>query len=196
MINYFWFALIGISTVVGIMNGRADLLNQAIINGVKDAVEISVGLIGIMSLWLGIMKIAEYSGIIRALSRVIDPMLRPLFGGIGDSSQAMGAIIMNLSANMLGLGNAATPMGIKAMEELQRLNPDKETASDAMCMFLVLNTECVQFIPTTMIAVRAVEGSKDPAAILVPILISSIGAAIISIIATVFIGKAYRRFES
>ncbi|MDI6601356.1 MAG: nucleoside recognition domain-containing protein [Thermoanaerobacteraceae bacterium] len=195
MINYFWFALIGISTIAGIMNGRVDLLNHAIINGVKDAVEISIGLIGIMSLWLGIMRIAEYSGLIKVLSRALYPILRPLFNELTVSNQAMGAIIMNLSANMLGIGNAATPMGIRAMEELQRLNTDKESASDAMCMFLVLNTECVQFIPTTMIAIRAVEGSEDPAAILVPILISSLGAAIISVMATIFIRKTYRRFE-
>ncbi len=195
MVNYFWFALIGISVVVGVINGRVDLLNQAIIDSAKDAVEIAIGLIGIMSLWLGIMKIAERAGLNKALSRVISPILRPLFGGLDKNGRAMGAIIMNLSANMLGLGNAATPMGIKAMEELEKLNPNKGTASDAMCMFLVLNTECVQFIPTTMIAVRAAEGSNDPAAIFAPILLSSVAAAVISIIAAVFIRKAYRRFE-
>ena len=195
MVNYFWFALIGISTVVGVINGRVDLLNQAIINSAKEAVEIAIGLVGIMSLWLGIMKIAERAGLNKALSRVLSPILRPLFGGLDKNGQAMGAIIMNLSANMLGLGNAATPMGIKAMEELEKQNPNKGTASDAMCMFLVLNTECIQIIPTTMIAVRAAEGSKNPAAIFMPILVSSVLATVISVITTAFIARAYRKYE-
>ncbi|TZE82132.1 nucleoside recognition domain-containing protein [Calorimonas adulescens] len=195
MINYFWFTLIGISAIVGVLTGRIDQLNQAIMNGAKDAVEISIGLIGIMGLWLGIMRIAEHSGLINLLSRALYPVLKPLFKELPEDNMAMGAMIMNLSANTLGLGNAATPMGIKAMEELQRLNPDKESASDAMCMFLVLNTECVQFMPTTMIAIRAVEGSKDPAAIVLPIMISSITAAAMSVIVTLLIRMAYRRYK-
>jgi spore maturation protein A len=160
MLNYIWFGMMFISVVVGIFTGNIDAVTEAAIDMAKVAVEISIGLIGIMALWLGIMKIAEASGLIRIIARGLRPITIRLFPDVPEDHPAIGSIVLNMSANMLGLGNAATPLGLKAMEELQELNPKKDTATDAMVMFLAINTSSVQLIiPATVVALMGAAAS-------------------------------------
>ncbi len=161
MLNYIWFGMMLISVVAGIFTGNIDAVTEAAINMAKVAVEISIGLIGIMALWLGIMKIAEASGLIRIIARGLKPITIRLFPDVPEDHPAIGSIVLNMSANMLGLGNAATPLGLKAMEELQELNPKKDTASNAMVMFLAINTSSVQLIvPATVVALMGATASQ------------------------------------
>jgi spore maturation protein A len=161
MLNYIWFGMMAIGVIVGVFTGRIDAVTEAAIDMAKTAVEISIGLIGIMALWLGVMKIAEESGLIRIIARALRPIMVRLFPDVPADHPAMGSIVLNMSANMLGLGNAATPLGLKAMEELQELNPDKETASNAMVMFLAINTSSVQLIlPATVVALMGAVSSQ------------------------------------
>jgi spore maturation protein A len=161
MLNYIWFGMMAIAVVVGAFTGRIDAVTEAAIDMAKTAVEISIGLIGIMALWLGVMKIAEESGLIRIIARGLRPIMVRLFPDVPADHPAMGSIVLNMSANMLGLGNAATPLGLKAMEELQELNPNKETASNAMVMFLAINTSSVQLIlPATVVALMGAVSSQ------------------------------------
>ncbi len=160
MLNYIWFAIILISVIVGSINGKIDAVTEAAITSAETAVEISIGLIGIMALWLGIMKIAEESGLVEVIAKVVRPITIRLFPDIPPDHPAIGSIVLNLSANVLGLGNAATPLGLKAMQELQEINPKKDTATDAMCMFLAINTSSVQLIPpATVIALLKTSAS-------------------------------------
>jgi spore maturation protein A len=190
MLNYIWFALLAIALVVAMFNGTAAQVTKASVDSAKTAVEISLGLIGIMTLWLGIMRVAEKAGLVTMLARVLTPFRRLLFPEVPPDHPAIGAMIMNLAANMLGLSNAATPLGIKAMEELQELNPEKETASNAMVTFLVLNTAGIQFIPATIIGVLAAAGSKNPTAIISTTIVSTMCGAI----AAVTTAKILQRF--
>jgi len=161
MLNHIWFGMMAISVVVGILTGNIDAVTEAAINMAKVAVEISIGLIGIMALWLGIMKIAEASGLIKIIARSLRPITIRLFPDVPADHPAIGSIVLNMAANMLGLGNAATPLGLKAMEELQELNPEKETATNAMVMFLAINTSSVQLIvPATVVALMGVAASQ------------------------------------
>ena len=146
MLNYIWFGLILISVVVGTITGRIDQVTEAAISMSKTSVEIAIGLIGIMALWLGIMKIAEESGLINIIARLIRPITIKLFPDVPSDHPAIGSIVLNMAANMLGLGNAATPLGLKAMKQLQSLNKQKDTATDAMCTFLAINTSSVQIL--------------------------------------------------
>lgn len=190
MLNYIWFALLAIALIVAMFNGTAAQVTKASVDSAKTAVEISLGLIGIMTLWLGIMRVAEKAGLVTMLARVLTPFRRLLFPEIPPDHPAIGAMIMNLAANMLGLANAATPLGIKAMEELQELNPEKETASNAMVTFLVLNTAGIQFIPATIIGVLAAAGSKNPTAIISTTIVSTMCGAV----AAVTTAKILQRF--
>src|SRR6476469_2908381 len=151
MLNYIWFGLMAIALIVAIFTGNAAALTKASVDSAKTAVEIALGLVGIMTLWLGIMRVAEKAGLIAMLGRLLRPISRLLFPEVPPEHPAIGAMIMNVAANMLGLSNAATPLGIKAMEELQELNDKKDTASNPMVTFLVLNTAGIQFIPATII---------------------------------------------
>jgi spore maturation protein A len=161
MLNYIWFGMMAISVVAAIFTGRIDAVTEAAISMSKVAVEISIGLIGIMALWLGIMKIAEASGLIRIIAKGLKPITIRLFPDVPADHPAIGSIVLNMSANMLGLGNAATPLGLKAMEELQELNPQKDTATNAMVMFLAINTSSVQIIvPATVVALMGVAASQ------------------------------------
>lgn len=146
------------------------------------AVQIALGLIGIMALWLGVMRVAEKAGLITHLARLVRPLTVRLFPDVPADHPAVGSMIMNISANMLGLGNAATPFGLKAMEELDKLNPKKGVATDAMVTFLALNTSCVTLIPATAIAVRAAAGSSDPAFIIGTSFLASLTATIFAVI--------------
>ncbi|HKB78553.1 MAG TPA: nucleoside recognition domain-containing protein [Thermoanaerobaculia bacterium] len=181
MLNYIWFALMAIALIVAAFTGRAGAVTKGAVDSAATAVTISLGLIGIMTLWLGIMRIAEKAGLISMLGRLLRPFSRLLFPDIPPEHPAIGAVIMNLAANMLGLSNAATPLGIKAMEELQELNPDKETASNAMVTFMTLNTSGIQFIPATIIAVLASLGSKEPTAIISTTIVATFCGAIAAV---------------
>lgn len=192
MLNYIWVGLLVIGFIAGIINGRIDEVTKAAMDSAQTAVTVCIGLLGVMCLWTGLMKIAEKSGLIRGISRVVRPVMNLLFPGIPKDHPAMGAIVMNLVANFLGLGNAATPLGIKAMGELQKLNKDKKTATDAMCMFLVLNTAAIQLIPASIIALRTAEGSKKPAEIMICIWIASVCATIMGIIAAKLLSKVWK----
>ena len=178
MLNYIWFGMMLISVIAGIVTGRIDAVTGAAIDMAKTAVEISIGLIGIMALWLGIMKIAEESGLIRIIARALKPITIRLFPDVPADHPAIGSIILNMSANMLGLGNAATPLGLKAMEELQELNPKKDTATNAMVMFLAINTSSVQIIvPATVVALMGVTTSQ----IFIPIILATTASTITAV---------------
>lgn len=152
MLNYIWFFMIFISVIIGTITGKIDAVTESAIQMSKTAVEIAIGLIGIMALWLGTMKIAEKSGLISLIAGALKPITVRLFPDIPEDHPAIGSIVLNMAANMLGLGNAATPLGLKAMEELQELNQEKDTASNAMCTFLAINTSSIQLIlPATVV---------------------------------------------
>ncbi len=188
MLNYIWFGMMAIGVVAGIINGRIDAVTEAAINMSKVAVEISIGLIGIMALWLGIMKIAEASGLIKIIARGLRPITIRLFPDVPADHPAIGSIVLNMAANMLGLGNAATPMGLKAMEELQELNPQKDTATDAMVMFLAINTSSVQLIvPATVVALMGLAASQ--------IFITTILATICSTITAILMVRLLQKMK-
>jgi spore maturation protein A len=190
MLNWIWFALMAIALIVAAFNGTVGAVTKGAVDSAKTAVEISLGLIGIMTLWLGIMRIAEKAGLISMLGRALRPISRLLFPEIPPEHPAIGAMILNFAANMLGLSNAATPMGIKAMEELQELNPQKETASNAMVTFMTLNTGGLQLIPATIIGVLAAAGAKNPTAIISTTIIASLCGTV----AAVTMAKVLQRF--
>ena len=181
MLNYIWFGMMLISVVVGTVTGNIDAVTEAAINMAKTAVEIAIGLIGIMALWLGTMKIAEESGLIQIIARALQPITIRLFPDIPKDHPAIGSIVLNMAANILGLGNAATPLGLKAMEELQELNPNKDTATNAMCTFLAINTSSVQLIlPATVVALMGTASNQIFITTIIATGLSTI-AAIISV---------------
>ena len=148
-------------------------LTKALFNSAKAAVNLAIGLIGIMALWLGLMKIAEESGLVKIFARAVRPVMVRLFPDVPADHPAMGAMVMNIAANMLGLGNAATPLGLKAMQELQTLNKVKDTATNAMATFMALNTSSVTFIPATVIGIRAAANASNPAEIIGPVILAT-----------------------
>lgn len=175
--------------------GAADVmpmeaLSASMIDSAKAAVELAIGLVGVMALFLGLMKVAEKGGMLIILARLIRPLMVRLFPEVPHDHPAMGAMILNLAANALGLGNAATPFGIKAMQELDTLNPEKGSATNAMALFMAINTSSVTLLPTGVIALRAAAGSSDPAAILPTTLFATIGSTMIAIVSA----KLYQRF--
>ena len=158
MLNVIWLGMIVIGVIVAMFTGNLQAVTDAAISSAETAVELSIGLIGVMSLWLGIMAIAEKAGLIKSLGKGLNPIMKKLFPEIPAEHPAMGAMIMNIAANILGLGNAATPFGIKAMQELETLNDHEGVATDAMVMFLAINTSSVTLIPATVIAMRSAAG--------------------------------------
>ena len=166
MLNYIWLALILISVAFGGWNGHLKEVTDGAFDGARTAVMvIALPLVGAMSIWLGVMRLAEKSGLIGILAGALRPILRRLFPDVPPDHPAMGAMVMNIAANMLGLGNAATPLGLRAMGDLERLNPQPGTATNAMCTFLAINTSSVQLIPTTAIAILAAAKAANPTAI-------------------------------
>ena len=188
MLNYIWFGMMFIAVVVGIFTGNIDAVTEAAISMSKTAVEIAIGLIGIMALWLVTMKIAEESDLIRILSKALRPITIRLFPDVPEDHPAIGSIVLNMAANILGLGNAATPMGLKAMEELQELNPEKDTATNAMCTFLAINTSSVQLIlPATVVALMGAAANQ--------IFITTILATGMSTVAAIFAVKFFEKLN-
>ena len=188
MLNYIWFGMMLIAVVVGAITGNIDAVTEAAISMAKTAVEIAIGLIGIMALWLGTMKIAEESGLIRIIARALRPITIRLFPNVPEDHPAIGSIVLNMAANILGLGNAATPLGLKAMEELQELNPNKNTATNAMCTFLAINTSSVQLIlPATVVALMGTASNQ--------IFITTIFATGLSTIAAIIAVKTLEKMK-
>jgi spore maturation protein A len=173
-----WTLLVAAAVVAAAVNGRMPELTSAALASAKDAVMLSIGLAGVLALWLGLMRLAEEAGLVRAFARAARPVLRRLFPEVPPEHPAMGAMIMNVSANVLGLGNAATPFGVKAMQELETLNPRPGTATDAQALFCAINTASVQLIPSSVVALRVAAGSRAPGEIIgATILASLCGAA-------------------
>ncbi|MDR3270309.1 MAG: spore maturation protein [Peptococcaceae bacterium] len=166
MVNLIWLIMLVSGIVVAAATGKIDSVTQSAMKAAELGVQIALQLIGVMSLWLGLMRLAEEAGLVRALARVSAPLIRKIFPSLPPDSPALGAIILNISANVLGLGNAATPFGLKAMQELQKLNPDPERATPAMCTFLAVNTACITLIPATIIGVRMKMQSQNPTEII------------------------------
>ena len=191
MINKIWFGILGVGIIFGIITGRGDLISKGIINSANSTVELTIGLTGLMCLWCGVMKIAEKSGFTDKLAKTLKPFLKLIFKRVGKDEKAMGAIVMNLSANMMGLSNAATPFGIKAIEEMQRVNVNKDEATDDMALFLVLNAACIQLVPSTVISIRAALNSQNPAFIIIPAIISTGVAALAGIICCKILQKFF-----
>ncbi len=182
MINIIWFFLLIFGVVFGLATGKGDIISKSIIDSTESSVQLLIGLIGMMCLWSGVMKIAQKSGITEKLAKLLKPLLNLLFKDVSKNENAMGSILLNLTSNMLGLSNAATPFGIKAMEELQKVNPEKDTATNDMALFLVINAACIQIIPTSIISMRAACGSQNPGSIIIPAAIATGIAAIMGII--------------
>lgn len=164
-------------------------LNGAVIDAAKTSVEICIGLIGIMALWLGVLNVAKDGGVVDAFARAMRPLLRWLFPEVPDGHPAQGAMLMNFAANMLGLDNAATPMGLKAMEELQTLNPVKDTATNSMAQFLAINCGSITLIPFTIIGFRAIKGSQDPAGIIGGTLLASAASVVAAVVAARWLAR-------
>ena len=190
MLNYIWFGLMAIALIVAAINGTADAVTKAAVDSATSAVQIAIGLVGIMTLWLGIMRIAEAAGLVSLVGRVLRPLIGWLFPEVPAGHPAGGAVVLALAANVLGLNNAATPLGIKAMEELQALNPDKDVATNAMVTFMAVTTSGVQLIPATMIGVLAAAGATSPTAIIAP----TIAATFIGTVAAVATARLLQPF--
>ena len=182
MINYIWFVMIFLGLIVGIFTGNGEGISNAIIGSIDSTVSFIIGLLGLMCFWCGVMKVAEKSGFTEKLAKLMKPILKLIFKESAKDEKALGAIVMNITANMMGLGNAATPFGIKAMEEMDRLNNEKGRASNDMALFLVLNAACIQLVPSTVLSIRAAAGSTNPGVIILPAIISTGTAAIVGVI--------------
>ena len=190
--NYIFFFLIVISIIIGAINGKLQEVCNAVMSGAELSVKVAFSLIGIMAFWLGMMKIAQKSGIIDFLSKILKPVTKVLFNEIPPESHAVGDIAMNFTANAFGLSNAATPFGIKAMEELQKENKDKTSASNSMCLFLGMNTAGFQLIPTTVLAVLVGIGYKNPTEIIAPTLLVTIIAFSFAVILSKILQKVWK----
>ncbi len=182
MINYIWFIMVCLGLMVGIFTGNGEQMSKTIIGSIDSTVTFIIGLVGLMCFWCGVMKVAEKSGLTEKLAKLMRPILKLIFKEAGKDEKALGAIVMNITANMMGLGNAATPFGIKAMEEMDRLNKEKGTASNDMALFLVLNAACIQLVPSTVISIRAAAGSQNPGIIIIPAIISTTIAAVVGVV--------------
>lgn len=181
MLNYIWLALVVLAVAIGGWNNKLSEVTAGAFDGAKTAVTIALGLIGVMALWLGVMRLAERAGLVQRIARGLRPIMRRLFPDVPPEHPAMGSMLMNMAANMLGLGNAATPLGLRAMRDLETLNPRPGVASNAMCTFLAINTASVQLIPATAIALLAAAGSTRPTAIVGTALLATLCAATVAI---------------
>jgi spore maturation protein A len=191
MINWIWFLLLASGIVLAASNNSAGLVTDAILEAASDAITLVIGLLGLISFWSGLMEIAERAGLTDLLARMLRPITKRLFPDVPPDHGAMGAIILSISANILGIGNAATPLGIRAMEKLDELNHEPGTATDAMCTFVALTTSSLTIIPITVIALRAAAGSQDPAKVIAPTLI----ATSFSTLAAIMTDWAWRRIR-
>jgi len=188
-----WTLLLLASVVAAALTGRMADLTGAAAEAAGKAVTVSLGLVGVMTLWLGLMRVAEEAGLVDLLARAVRPLLRRLFPEVPADHPAMGSMVMNVAANLLGLGNAATPFGVRAMQELEGLNPVKGTASDAQALFCAINTASLQLVPATVIALRAGAGSKAPHEIIVATLLASSCGVVVAVTVSRLLARAGRR---
>lgn len=182
MMNYIWGALIIISIICSIITGRVGELSDSIFNGASDSISLVISILGMMCLWTGLLKIAEKGGLTAIIAKLFSPLMKLLFPEYKQDSKACHAICMNITANLLGLGNAATPMGIAAMKEMQKQNTDKKTANNSMAMFVVINTASIQLVPTLMATLRQKHGSVIPLDILPAVWLNSLVTLIVGIL--------------
>lgn len=193
MINGIWYAMIILSLFVFVLKGDIHSITNTMTYSAEHSIELLIGLSGIMAIWSGIMKIAEKSGMVETIAKLLAPPMRVFFPGLEKKSpKALGSIIMNISSNMMGLSNAATPFGIKAMEELQRINSDKERASDYMVTFLIVNAACIQILPTTVISIMGGLKSSNPTDIIVPGIITTTIALISGLVSSYLLKRFYK----
>lgn len=192
MLNYIWGGMILISLIVSLFTGKIDETAASAVGGATQAVELCISLLGIMCLWTGLAKIGERAGLISIFARILKSPINFLFPKLKGNPNARGSIIMNIVANLFGMGNAATPLGLKAMNDLNVINKKRSIASDEMCMFVVLNTASIQLIPTTLISLRQAYGSSAPGEIIVPIWISSVCALAVGITVAKFLERRKR----
>jgi spore maturation protein SpmA len=186
VLNYIWLALVLLAVAIGGWNDRLKDVTGGALDGAKTAVTIALGLIGIMALWLGLMRLAERAGLVQRIAYGLRPLMQRLFPEVPPDHPAMGSMLMNMAANMLGLGNAATPLGLRAMRDLESLNPRPGVASNAMCTFLAINTSSVQLIPATAIAILAAAGSARPTAIVGTAFFATLCAATVAVLSAKF----------
>lgn len=190
--NIIWFVLIAISIVAAACTGRLEALTKAMFDGARAAVDVSLFLLGIVALWLGITKIIEESGLIHRISHLFRPLITRLFRSVPPDHPAITSITLNLLANFFGLGNAATPLGIKAMRDLQSLNREQETITFAMMLFIVLNTASIQFIPFTVVGILSEMGSENPSAIVLPTLCATVVSAAVAVLVLLLFRRLMR----
>jgi spore maturation protein A len=195
MLNVIWLVLLVGSVVVAVFTGHLKEVVAAVTEGAETAFKLALGFTGIMALWLGIMKIAEESGLVGLFTRAITPAMRYLFPDIPRGHPAIGSMAMNMVANMLGMNNAATPLGIRAMKDLDALNAQKGRATDSMCMFLAINTSSLQLVPAGAIALLAAGGASDPTVIVFPALVATIVSTATGILAAKLLSRM-RRFRN
>lgn len=193
--NYVFLILIAGSLLIGAFNGSLSNVTNSMLEACETAVNIAFSLIGIMAFWLGMMRIAEKAGLVKIFAKLLEPIAKVLFKDRGNNENVTGDIAMSVAANALGLTNAATPIGLKVMKELQEDNPQKDSATDSMCMFLGMNTAGFQIIPATVIAVLVGAGAKNPTEIILPTLIVTALAFITAIITALLLKKLWRKYD-
>ena len=192
MLNAFFVALVLVSVLVAAFTGHMEAVSSSALDAAKKSVELALGLVGVMSLFMGLMKVAQDGGLLRLIAKAAAPVMRRLFPDVPEDHPAMSAMILNIASNVLGLGNAATPFGIRAMQELDRLNPAKGTATNAMVLFLAINTAGLAILPTGVVALRAAAGSKDPAGIFFTTWFASACATLVAILAATLLARLPR----
>jgi spore maturation protein SpmA len=188
-LNGIWLFLIVFATLVAAYNGTMAELTAATFEAAENAVSLAIGLIGALALWLGLIKVVEVAGLMQMIARAIRPVMVRLFPEVPADHPAMSAMVLNMAANALGLGNAATPMGLKAMAELDKLNPASGTATNAMCLFLAINTSSVTLLPISAITVRASAGATNPGAIILPSLVATLCSTAVAILAAKLLAR-------
>ncbi|HOC19102.1 MAG TPA: nucleoside recognition domain-containing protein [Vicinamibacterales bacterium] len=191
--NIVWLLLIGAAVITAVFKGTMAEVSNSVFSSATTAIELAIGLVGGMTLFLGLMRVAQDSGLVQVLARALRPVFRFLFPDVPKDHPALGAIAMNFGANMLGLGDAATPFGLKAMQDLQTLNPDKESATDAMAMFVTLHSSSLQLIPVMVISLRAAAGSKNPSEIIVATIFATAASMAVAIATSKLFARWYAR---
>ncbi len=192
-INLVFVGFIAVSVIFAAYTNKMEAVTEASFESAKTAVGLAIDLIGVMALWLGLVRVLEAGGLMYTLAKYLKPLMVKLFPDVPATHPAMGAIILNISANILGLGNAATPFGIKAMVELNKINPLKGTATNAMCLFLAINTSSVTLLPLNVIGIRAAASSQNPAAIWIPTLIATLCSTVVGVSVALWLGKRSKK---
>lgn len=195
MVSYIWAMLIGVGIIYSFLSGNIEVINESILTNANEALDLILNLLPIIVLWTGILKIAEVSGLLDKFANFLNPVLSKIFPDLPKNNKALGYISSNIAANMLGLGSAATPAGLKAMNELQKINPEKDAASPPMVTFLILNTAGVTLIPTTILALRAAYNSTSPGEIILPAIIATTCSSVAGLTLDYIIRKKNKKWK-